>query len=117
MEVSFYREVIMNHTQPLQTIDYPTKVQQATLPVILDFGAEWCAPCKRLSPILDSLATEWTNKVIIYSVDADANGELVMQFRVMSLPTLVLVKDGKEVSRTIGLQNREKLVEAFAPHI
>lgn len=107
----------MNNTLPLQSVDFPLKVQKSTLPVILDFGADWCAPCKRLSPILEDLAAEWKSRVVVYTVNADANNELVMQYRVMSLPTLVLVKDGKEVSRTVGLQTKEKLVEAFGAHV
>lgn len=97
--------------------DYSERVLKSSLPVILDFGAEWCVPCKRLAPILEGLAAEWAQKAVLYSVDADVNNDLVMQFRVMSLPTLILIKEGKEVSRTVGLQNKEKLVELFAPHI
>jgi thioredoxin 1 len=107
----------MANLQSLQMSDFSSKVQKSNLPVILDFGAEWCSPCKRMAPILEKLAEEWTEKAMFYTVDADANTDLVSQFRVMSLPTLVLVKDGKEVARTVGLQNREKLVELISPHL
>lgn len=107
----------MANLQSLQLADYSQKVQKAELPVILDFGAEWCAPCKRLAPILEKLSTEWSGKAVFFTIDADANSDLVSQFRVMSLPTLILVKGGKEVARTVGLQNHEKLVELISPHL
>jgi thioredoxin 1 len=107
----------MANLQPLQMSDFPAKVQKATLPVLLDFGAEWCSPCKRLTPIVEGLATEWSGKVQFYTVDADSNIDLVEQFRVMSLPTIILIKGGKEVARAVGLQSREKLVEVISPNL
>lgn len=107
----------MSNMQSLNMADFSEKVLKSSVPVILDFGAEWCSPCKRLAPILESLAAEWGQKVSIYSVDADSNSGLVMQFGVMSLPTLVLVKNGKEVTRTVGLQSKEKLIDFVTSHI
>lgn len=107
----------MSNVQSLNMADFSEKVLKSSVPVILDFGAEWCSPCKRLAPILESLAAEWGQKVTIYSVDADSNSGLVMQFGVMSLPTLVLIKNGKEVTRTVGLQSKEKLIDFVTPHI
>jgi thioredoxin 1 len=107
----------MANLQSLQMADYSSKVLKSTLPVILDFGAEWCSPCKRLAPILEKLASEWAEKVIFYTVDVDSNNDLASQFRVMSLPTIILIKGGKEIQRTVGLQNREKLVELISPHL
>ncbi len=107
----------MSKIQSLQMADYSSKVLKSALPVILDFGAEWCSPCKRLAPILEKLVSEWAEKAIFYAVDADSNNDLVMQYRVMSLPTIILIKEGKEVQRTVGLQNREKLVELISPYL
>jgi thioredoxin 1 len=107
----------MANLASIQASDYADKVQKAYLPVLLDFGAAWCAPCKRLAPILENLAAEWADKAVIYTVDADANNDLVMQYRVMSLPTIVLVKGGKEVHRLVGLQPKEKLIAEFGSQI
>lgn len=107
----------MANLQSLQKSDYINKVQKATLPVILDFGAEWCSPCKRLAPIVEGLAADWSGKVQFYNVDADSNVDLVEQFRVMSLPTIILIKGGKEVARAVGLQSREKLVDVISPNL
>ena len=107
----------MTNLESLQSSDYENKVVHSTIPVILDFSAEWCAPCKRLAPILEELALQWEGKAKFFSVDADSNSELVSLFRIMSLPTLVIVKGGKEVHRLIGLQTKEKLTSEFGSHI
>ncbi|HEX7555679.1 MAG TPA: thioredoxin domain-containing protein [Leptolinea sp.] len=107
----------MTNLHSLHAADYPSKVQKAALPIILDFGAAWCAPCKHLAPILETLALEWTGKAMVYTVDADIDNDLVSQFRVMSLPTLILIKDGKEIQRLVGLQNREKISNLFGAHL
>ncbi len=107
----------MSNLVSIQSSDHAEKVANSSLPVILDFSAQWCSPCKRLAPILEDLASEWVEKTVIYTVDADSNAELVSLYGIMSLPTLVLVKGGKETHRLIGLQTREKLMAEFGPHL
>jgi thioredoxin 1 len=107
----------MSNLPSLQMSDFDSKVVKSSLPVILDFGAEWCSPCKRLAPIVDGLAGEWAGKAVFFAVDADSNAELIGKFQVMSLPTIVVIKGGKEVARTVGLQAREKLVDLITPHL
>ncbi len=107
----------MSNLASLQMSDFDSLVIKSSLPVVLDFGAEWCSPCKRLAPIIDGLAGEWTGKAVFFAVDADSNPELVGKFQVMSLPTIIVVKNGNEVARTVGLQAKEKLVELILPHL
>lgn len=82
--------------------------------MLVDFWASWCGPCKMLAPTVDKLAEKYDGKVIVGKVDVDEEQELARQFGVMSIPTVVLFKDGKEVQRTVGVQPQaafERLVD------
>ena len=72
--------------------------------VMVDFWANWCMPCRMLGPVIEQLAQDYEGKAVIGKVDVDEQGELAMRYGVMSIPTVVLFKDGKEVQRTVGVQ-------------
>ena len=87
------------------------EVLNSDVPVILDFYSERCMPCKMLVPALEEVSEEYADKIKVAKVDADENDELVMKYRVMSLPTLLYFKDGSETDRTTGPITKEKILE------
>jgi thioredoxin 1 len=86
--------------------DFEEKVLKSDKPVMVDFFAEWCGPCKMAAPIIDELSEEFADKAVIGKVDVDANNKVAMQFGVMSIPTVIMFKDGKEVDRKIGFAGK-----------
>ncbi|KYD10835.1 thioredoxin [Heyndrickxia sporothermodurans] len=85
--------------------------------VLTDFWATWCGPCKMIAPVLEELDSEMGDKVKIVKLDVDENQETASKYGVMSIPTLILMKDGQEVDKVIGYQPKEALVELVNKHL
>lgn len=84
--------------------------------VLTDFWATWCGPCKMIAPVLEELDSEMNDKVQIVKLDVDENQETAAKYGVMSIPTLILFKDGEVVDKVVGFQPKEALVELIAKH-
>jgi thioredoxin 1 len=95
---------------------FKNEVLDSAEPVLVDFSAVWCQPCKMLDPVVKQLAGEWDGKVKVVKIDADENPGLVMQFGVMGIPTLLFFKGGEVKERVTGFMPKEKLVARFSPH-
>ena len=85
-------------------------VERSSLPVLLDAWAAWCAPCRMIAPIVDELAGELAGKVRVGKLDVDANPRTASRFGVRSIPTLLVLKDGREVDRIVGVQPKAEIV-------
>ncbi|MBI3760836.1 MAG: thioredoxin [Chloroflexi bacterium] len=98
--------------------NFRERVLQSPKPILVDFWAEWCRPCRMLAPVIDSLAADYDGQVGFAKVNVDENQELAMRYRVQGIPTLVLLFGGKEIGRFVGYMSREQLarkLEAALP--
>ena len=93
----------------ITNLTFDEKVSSSSRPVLVDFWAEWCAPCRMLSPTIDQIAEDYDGKVIVGKINIDEEPELAQRFGVMSIPTLILFKDGTVVSRSVGVVGKDKI--------
>lgn len=101
----------------LNEFDFESTISTTTKPVLVDFWAKWCFPCKMQAPILDELAKEVGNNAIIAKVDVDECESLAYKYGVASIPTLILFKNGEIVEKVIGLTEKSKLLEIINKNI
>ena len=97
----------------LTKTNFANEVLQSTNPVLVDFWAEWCGPCKSLAPILDELAEEYQGRVRIGKVNIDEHQELAAQYGIRSIPTLLLFKEGQVAEQVVGLRSKRELKASF----
>jgi len=107
----------MAEVQYINEKDFKNEVLDASLPVLVDFTAAWCGPCKMVDPIIKQLAGEWDGKVKVVKCDADQNPNILVDYGVMGLPTVMLFKNGQMVERVSGYQPKDKLVGKISPHL
>lgn len=96
--------------------NFQKEVLESDVPVVVDFWAVWCGPCKMLSPTLDQVASEFEGKAKVGKVNVDENQQLAAQYGIMSIPTVMIFKDGKVVEQFIGVQPKGVYVDALQKH-
>jgi thioredoxin 1 len=97
--------------------NFTNEVLGSDKPVLIDFWAEWCSPCRMIAPHVEQLAEEYDGKLRVGKMDTDANQELAMKYGIMSIPTLMLFKGGKPVVRITGYQPKDKIAAQIMPHL
>ena len=95
--------------------NFQREVLESSVPVLVDFWAPWCMPCRMLAPIIEKLAEENKGKLKVCKLNTDENQNIAAQHGIQGIPTLIVFKEGKEVGRTVGVMSKEKLQEKLDP--
>ncbi len=106
----------MSDIQHVSEDTFQTEVLESSQPVLVDFTAVWCGPCKMLDPVVKDLAEEWNGKVKVVKLDVDHNQNLAMQYQVMSVPTLMLFNNGEVKERLTGYQPKKRIISKLVPY-
>jgi thioredoxin 1 len=117
MNKTAFRGVVFMEIPKLSEASFEPEVLQSNQPVLVDFTAVWCHPCKQLDPVVAQLAEDWQGKVKIVKLDVDDNTNLATAYQILSVPTLMLFIAGKPVERVSGFQDRARLLKRFVPHL
>lgn len=97
--------------------NWESEVEKSSIPVLVDFWAEWCGPCRAIIPTLEQLADEYDGKLKVAKVNVDENRELAQKFGVRSIPFLLIIKNGKVVENMVGALGKSEFVAKITPHI
>jgi thioredoxin len=97
--------------------DFDAQVLSSDRPVLVDFWAEWCVPCHMVSPVVEELARDFADRMKAAKLNVDDNPETTRKYRVMSIPTLIVFKDGVEKARVVGARGRDAILREIEPHI
>jgi thioredoxin 1 len=97
--------------------NFNEEVMKSTLPVLVDFWAEWCAPCKRIAPIIDEVAKEYSGKIKVAKLNVDEAANVASKYGIMSIPTVIIFKDGKAVDQVVGLLSKPQLKEKIEDNL
>jgi thioredoxin 1 len=122
--IHFYPEIsldnlygeIMSNIKNLNAETFENEIS-GNVPVLVDFWAEWCAPCKALAPILDDVSDELAGKIVVTKVNLDENQDLAMKYSIRSIPTLLLFKNGELLDMQVGLPSKSDLVDWISSKI
>lgn len=98
------KPVLLDRPVKVAQGDFEQTVLEASVPVLVDFYADWCAPCKMVAPLMDEVAHQNAGRVLVAKVDTDAAPDIAMRYEIRSIPTIILFRDGEETERSLGLE-------------
>ena len=107
----------MAHPVAVTDDTFESEVAQSSTPVLVDFWAEWCGPCKMVAPVLDQIAGEQEGKLKIVKLNVDENPSMMQKFGIRGIPTMILFKDGQPVETLVGFMPKPQILNKLQPHI
>ena len=107
----------MKPTIEINEANFEREVLQSSQPVLVDFWAEWCVPCHMVSPVVEEIARDKAGRIKAVKMNVDDNPETARKFAVMSIPTLIMFKDGQEMARVVGARGKEAILREIEPYI
>ena len=107
----------MSKLQPVDSGSFESEVLKSSKPVLLEFGAVWCQPCRILEPVLEELAGEWGETVKVAKLDVDEAAQITVDYQVLSVPTTMLFKNGEVLERIVGYQPKNRIAEKVTAHL
>ena len=108
---------VSEYTFEVTVENFQAEVLGSDVPVLVDFWAEWCGPCRMIAPMVEEIAVEYEGHLKVGKLDADVHLDVVMQYGVMGLPTLILFKSGADVARITGFLPKDKIVSKILQHL
>jgi thioredoxin 1 len=109
--------VMAGNVVTLTTANFDETIKSASTPVLVDFWAEWCGPCKQIDPVIREIATEKAGVLTIAKLNVDDHGDIAMRYNVMSIPTMIVFKAGTEVQRLVGARGKAALLRDLESHL
>ena len=101
------------NTIPLTDKNFQAQVSHSDIPILVDFSAEWCGPCKMLAPVIEELADEYSGRIKVGKLDIDDNRKTPAEYGIQGVPTLIIFQNGEPVKKFVGLMSKDKITEAL----
>jgi len=105
------------HVLTFSDSTFDADVLNSDVPVLVDFWAAWCGPCRAVAPLVDQIATEYAGRLKVGKVDVDSNGDIATRYGITGIPTLLLFKDGRVVDSRVGAVGKSELLKMLEPHV